>query len=88
MWPCKLRTFVLKFLLSHKATVESSEHVANNEFDKNLLKNEKEIRKTPLNNKSCTNLSDNKQIKLNRQMNTISNEKVKAHAIETFSLLI
>lgn len=36
MWPCKLRTFVLRFRLSHNATVESSEHVANKQSDRNL----------------------------------------------------
>lgn len=37
MWPCKLRTFVDRFRLSHNATVESSEHVANVVFVRNLL---------------------------------------------------
>lgn len=37
MWPCRLRTFVDRFRLSHSATVESSEHVANIVFVKNLL---------------------------------------------------
>lgn len=37
MWPCRLRTFVDRFRLSHSATVESSEHVANIVFVRNLL---------------------------------------------------